>query len=215
MIKIRECIFCGTILEEDRNKEYTCNDCERKVDILKQLKRVDSAKEKVEKEAKKKSKTNFSYQEERDLIIDKILKNEFSFNSTTEMCFAMQLERQKIKYYPNYKVGNHKVDFFLPDIRKIIEIDGELYHTDENKDFLREREIMSCVGETYEIVRIPASFVPKYTMEDIKDIVRFVVLRRNEERNFRDTRYDKYYIDEYISLNFYLGRRVKWQRKLI
>ena len=202
----KECIFCGTLLDEENKSQYACNDCLNKVNILKQLTKADNAREKISKATQKYLRRKYDYQEERDNLALKMLKDGFVFKSTDEMCFAMQLEKEKIRYFSNYKIGNYSVDFFLPDMKKIVEIDGELYHTDENKDFIRERSIMSMVGEKYEIVRIPASYVPNFIIKNLKEIIEFIVDKRNFDNRFRDTRWDKDYLGQYLSLQHQLRR---------
>lgn len=205
----RECLFCGTVLDETRKGKYICEDCENKMKLLKQISKVDAAKEKIEKAVKRYLRRKESYENERDSIITKVLNNNFSFNSADEVCFALQLEKEKINYLPNYKIGSYRVDFLLPNMKRIIEIDGELYHTDENKDFLRERAIMSSVGEEYEIVRIPASYVPNYIIKNLKEIIEFIVDKRKFDGRFRDTRWDCRYLEEYLSLQRHLRRSAK------
>lgn len=214
MTKDRECIFCGTILDEERNGKYTCEICERKVKILKDVTKADSAMTKLENVFKKYLKRKCSYRDERDIVVKKILENDFVFNSVEEMCFAMQLEKENIKYIPNYKIGKYKVDFFLPNLKRIVEIDGELYHSDKDRDYLRERSIMHNAGEEFEIIRIPASYVPKYTICDLKEMIEFIVYKRNFEGKFRDTSCDKNYLGEYLSLRNHLRRYSKWQQKI-
>lgn len=205
---VRECIFCGTALE-DKNKGYVCEDCERKMKLLKQLKKLDTSRVKIEKSANKYLHSNYNYEEERDSIARKILNENFSFGSADEVCLALQLEKEHIRYLPNYKIGNRRVDFLLPDMKRIIEVDGELYHTDENKDFLREREIMSCIGEEYEIMRIPASYIPKYIIKDLREIISFVIDSRKFDGRFRDTRWDSYYLRQCLNLRGHLRRSAK------
>lgn len=205
----RECLFCGTILDETRNGKYICEECENKMDILKQITKVDTAKTKIEKAVKKYLRKNYSYEKERKNVIRKILKENFCFMSTDEACFALQLEKEGICYFPNYKVGSHRVDFLLPNMKRIIEVDGEIYHTDENKDFIRERAIMSSAGEEYEIVRIPASYVPNYIIKNLREMIEFIVDKRKFDGHFRDTRWDKHYLGEYLSLQHYLRRAIK------
>lgn len=94
----------------------------------------------------------------------------------------------------------------MPDMKRIIEIDGEIFHTDEDRDFIRERSIMSSVGEEYEIVRIPASYVPNYIIKNLREIIEFVVDKRKFDGRFRDTRWDKQYLGEYLNLQSYLRR---------
>ena len=205
----KECLFCATVLDETRNGKYICEECESKMKLLKQISKVDTAKEKIEKAVKRYLRKNESYDLERNKIATKILKENFVFNSADEACFALQLEKEGIRYYPNYKIGNYNVDFLLPNMKKIIEIDGELYHTNENKDFLRERSIMSSVGEEYEILRIPASYVPNYIIKNLREIIEFIVDKRNFDGRFRDTRFDKKYLEEYLNLQYHLRRGMK------
>ena len=121
----------------------------------------------------------------------------------------MQLEKEKIRYFPNYKIGNYSVDFLLPDMKRIIEIDGEIYHTNENKEFIRERSIMCMVGEEYEIIRIPASYVPNFIIKNLREIVEFIVDKRNFDNRFRDTRWDKNYLEQYLSLQRQIRRGIR------
>lgn len=202
----RECIFCGTILDEEDKSLYACDECLKKVNILKQLTKVDKAREKISKATQKYLRREYSYQDERDNVALKMLKKGFDYKSADEMCFAMQLEKEKIRYFPNYKIGNYSVDFLLPEMKRIIEIDGEIYHTDENRDFIRERSIMSMVGEEYEIIRIPASYVPNFIIKNLREIIEFVVDKRNFDNRFRDTRFDKYYLEQYLSLQHQFRR---------
>lgn len=200
----RECLMCGTILEE--NEKYVCSECYYKISLIEKVKKVDSCQKRVEKACKKVLKKDLSYAEERDRVIERIMYNNENFNSLAEICFALQLEKENIEYYPNYRIGSHSVDFLLPKIKRIIEIDGELYHTNKHKDFFRERDIMRYVGEEYEIVRIPAGAVPDYIIKNVKESIDFVVEKRNFDGRFRDTRYDAQYWGQYLHLQKY-GRR--------
>lgn len=205
----RECLFCGTILDEERDKKYICEECENKMNLLKQITKIDTAQEKIEKSATKFLRRNCSYENERDSVIRKVLTQKFHFMSTEEACFAMQLEKEHIRYYPNYKIGKHRVDFFLPDMKRIIEIDGEIYHTNDDKDFLEERAVMRIIGEEYEIIRIPASYVPNYIIKNLKELIEFVVEKRNFDGRFRDTRWDKQYLGDYLNMLHFIRRHSK------
>ena len=205
----KECIFCGTLLDEENKSKYACEDCLKKINVLKQLTKVDKAQERMKKATSKFLRKQHDYQDERDNVALKIIKDGFVFNSCEEMCFAMQLEKEKIRYFPNYRIGNYSVDFLLMDMKIIIEVDGELYHKDENKDFIRERSIMSMIGEEYEIVRIPASYVPNYIIKNLKETIEFIVDKRKFDNRFRDTRWDKDYFLQYISLQHQIRRAKK------
>ena len=204
----KECLFCGMILDDNTNP-YICNVCNEKINILNQITKVDKAQEKMSKSTKRYLGKEYDYKKERDSVVMKMINKELVFKSSEEICFALQLERENIRYFSNYKIGKYSVDFFLPDMKKIIEIDGELYHKNKNKDFIRERSIMLMAGEDYEIVRIQTSSIPNYITNDLKEIINFIVDKRNFDNRFRDTRWDKDYILQYFSLKSYVERGKK------
>ena len=67
-------------------------------------------------------------------------------------------------------------------------------------------EIFDERGEDYEIIRIPASYVPSFIIKNLKEIIEFIVDNRNFDNRFRDTRWDKYYLEQYLSLQHQLRR---------
>lgn len=201
----KECMFCGRVLE--KSKKYVCEKCQTKIDALKQIKKLDAAKSKMKSSSKKHIKKIYEYNTEYDLVLDKIINQQYYFASADEICVALQLEKEKIEYYSNYKIGNYKVDFLLPVLKRVIEVDGESYHNDPDKDFLRERSIMRSLGEDFEIVRLPASEVSRYIIENLKESIEFVISKRNLDKRFRDTRWDERYFGEYLSLQRYLRKK--------
>lgn len=48
----RECLFCGTVLDETRKDSYVCEECDYKIKLLKQITKLDSARTKIEKSVK-------------------------------------------------------------------------------------------------------------------------------------------------------------------
>lgn len=91
----KECIFCGTLLDEENKSQYACNDCLNKVNILKQLTKADNAREKISKATQKYLRRKYDYQEERDNVALKMLKDGFVFKSTDEMCLRCNLRKKK------------------------------------------------------------------------------------------------------------------------
>ena len=204
----KECFFCRTIIDKKDKSNYVCSDCQRKIVLLRQLEKVDKAAAKIVKAVKRYigRRADIDLENEKYAVSKRILKDEFKFNSTEEVCVALLCEKQNIRYFPNYKIGEYSVDFFFPDLKILFEVDGELYHTDNDKEFLRERRIMSMVGEEYEIVRLGAEHIPGYIIQNFKEALFHVVYQRKNIRHFRDTRYDEQYFNEYLNLVGYMRR---------
>ena len=87
-----------------------------------------------------------------------------AFLSADEIITAIMLYSQGYFFKINHKVLKYKVDFFLPDEKICLEIDG--YHHDVGghraRDGRRDVEIREELGSDWEIVRIPTSYVEKY-----------------------------------------------------
>ena len=118
------------------------------------------------------------------------------------------MQRIRLNYESQKKIGDAKVDFYIPEIKIILEVDGSIYHSDSNKNFLRDRRIMSVVGEKWEIVHIDANKIPKYSW-NLRDGLPYVVSQRNEQWRFRDSEFDSYYLMDFYDFEKYLRREAK------
>jgi len=61
----------------------------------------------------------------------------------TERVIAEWLNQRGLPYERQVPVGEHFVDFFLPDHQVIIEADGAYWHQDQAEDIKRDREIIA------------------------------------------------------------------------
>lgn len=202
MVK-RKCLFCE---EETIKGKYVCASCDGKLALMKQFNSIERGQKKIEKYASRFYHKSISYELEKESLITKMIKTGFRFNSADEVCLALQFEKENVNYFPNYKIGKHKVDFYLPDLKFIVEVDGEMYHTDDDKEFLRERAIMACVGESFEIIRVPASCINEMIYDPV-DTLKFVRDKRKMDGHFRDTRFDEAYIIQCSNLHNYMRRQ--------
>lgn len=152
---IHICVMCGKDYENNTRISYKCSKCEQKLALVKKLEMVDKAEYKLTRvPGKKRMKNGNDLFKEICSVRKRIANGIDKFSSLQETMVAIQLEKQNIKYESQKEINGKKVDFFLPELKIILEIDGELYHTDENKEFLRDRQIMKGIGEEYEIVHI-------------------------------------------------------------
>ena len=204
---IHICVMCGKDFESNTRGCYKCPQCERKLALVKKLEMVDKAGNKLTRvSGKQRMKNGNDLFKEICSVRKRIANGIDKFSSLQETMVAIQLEKQNIKYESQKEINCKKVDFFLPELKIILEIDGELYHTDENKEFLRDRQIMKGIGEGYEIVHIEADSVPIYTW-NLKEALPYIVDQRKEQGIFRDSRYDTYFLEQFRYMELYLKRR--------
>lgn len=210
---IHICVMCGQNYENNTRGSYKCPKCEQKLALVKKLEMIDKAEYKLTRiSGNKRMKRNIDLSSEIQNIRNRIIDGTDNFLSLQEVMVAIQLEHQNIKYESQKVINCKKVDFFLTELKIILEIDGELYHTDENKEFLRDRQIMRGIGEEYEIVHIEADSVPRYTW-NLKESLPYIVEQRKERDVFRDSRLDTYFLENFRTMELYLKRRNKYDNK--
>lgn len=107
-----------------------------------------------EKAAAKFSERYFGNIETARKAIDK-------YDSIPEVIACIELLHIGTRVIVHQKVGNYTVDFCLPDEKLVVEIDGSLYHSDEAKEFMRDRIVTSALGDGWAVKHIPADAVTK------------------------------------------------------
>lgn len=203
---MNKCVMCGADIDEKSGKYY-CETCEEKMRYVKKLSMVDKA----EKLILKKSRDKKEIPDEEVLKYSKVVRERISngidkFSSVPEVIAAIQMQRINLEYETQKMIAGTKVDFYIPEIKIIFEVDGSIYHSDKDKTFLRDRQIMKEVGEKWEIVHINSDKIPKYTW-NLRDTLPFVVLQRNDKWRFRDSEFDSDFLMDFDSLEKYLRRQ--------
>lgn len=86
------------------------------------------------------------------------------YGSVPEAVAAILLISCGITIVPQAKIFNNKrsaVDFLLPDYKAVVEIDGKIYHTDNEKQYWRDEEIKRTLGIDWTVLHIPAEDLAK------------------------------------------------------
>lgn len=90
-----------------------------------------------------------------------------SFLSADEIITAILLYDQGFFFKINHKILAYKVDFFLPDEKIVLEVDGYAHDLKghRTKDGKRDVDIRKELGYEWEIVRIPTKYIEKEPMK--------------------------------------------------
>lgn len=199
------CVICGNEFESGKLEVYSCEKCQERKRFVKKLEMVDKARKLLERRKGKmkayKPKLDMSKYAEK--VKERVINGIDNFSSVPEATVAIQMERIKLKYETQKDIAGKKVDFIIPEIKIILEIDGELYHADVDKAFLRDRQIMAAIGEEWEIVHINADEVPLYTW-NLREALPFVATERNTKFSFRNSLHDSDYLEQFRDLELHL-----------
>ncbi len=83
------------------------------------------------------------------------------FLSSDEMIAAMVLMSNAIEFEVNKKMGPYVVDFFIPEMKVILEIDGDrhaMHYADDNR---RDLNLRANLGPEWEVVRVGTTVFEK------------------------------------------------------
>lgn len=117
----------------------------------------------------------YDYKEIISELKEYILENPEKFDSSHEMVAAIVLVDNEIKCKMQHKIGRYRVDFFIPDLKIILEIDGVLHKATLFKDNERDRKLREMLGKDWETVRISTEYLEENAellVEAIKEVKR-------------------------------------------
>lgn len=101
----------------------------------------------------------YKYREAIDVVSEYLEKNPDKFDSSYEVLAAIILIHNRIHIKPQYEVGKYHVDFYLPDMNIILEIDGDRHKNNTGKDSKRDAAIKNIMQQGVDIVRIKTDYL--------------------------------------------------------
>ena len=163
------CCECGTIKEVwayGRDKRYVCDACKKKRAY--ENKQVEKAlfgvlEEKGEhrfNQALDRIQAQVKDFEAYDKAVRGARKAQGKYGSIPEAMVAVELLKLGYPFIPQQKVGRYHVDFYIPKIKMVIEVDGAVYHQNPHGGE-RDARIQFALGFDVRIVHIPAELIAK------------------------------------------------------
>lgn len=103
----------------------------------------------------------YDYKPAIDVVEGFISENPDKFDSSYEVLAAIVLVHNRIMAKMQYKIGTYQVDFLLPELRIVLEIDGERHRNKKDYDSSRDAFIQKALGPGWKIIRIPTDHLDK------------------------------------------------------
>ena len=131
-----------------------------------------------------------SYLDESEAVLSKALEEPSKFASSHEMVAAMELLRNEIRFKPEHRIGSRRVDFYVPELKVVLEIDGHTHDYKKVQDSKRDIEILNILNEDdsgWEVIRIPTKRIEenvKKLLPAIKAIANYKRKTRRENNGF-------------------------------
>jgi len=128
----------------------------------------------------------YEYKEAIEVVQDFIEDNVDKFDSSYEVLTAIVLVHNRIYSKMQYRVGKYQVDFLLPDLLVVLEIDGERHKHKKDYDSVRDRYIKKELGPHWEIIRIDTDNLDKNAKKIPEAIDKVLEYRETNHINWRE-----------------------------
>ena len=128
----------------------------------------------------------YEYKEAIEVVRDFIEDNVDKFDSSYEVLTAIVLVQNRIYSKMQYKVGKYQVDFLLPDLLVVLEIDGERHKHSKNYDSVRDKRIKEELGPHWEVIRITTDNLDKNAKKIPEAIDKVLEYRETNHINWRE-----------------------------
>ena len=101
----------------------------------------------------------YAYKEAIQVVEEHMQNNPDKYDSSYEAVAAMVLVQNRIYSKMQYKIGKYQVDFLLPELGIVLEIDGERHKYSRGKDSKRDEYIKKELGYGWDIIRIKTEYL--------------------------------------------------------
>lgn len=103
------------------------------------------------------------------------------YGSIPEAMVAVELLRHGYFIIPQQKVGRYRVDFYLPDDKLVIEVDGGTFHHN-GINGKREATLQFSLGLDVTIIHVPAEWISK-NITKLRSVIKAQTKRAEKNRN--------------------------------
>ena len=160
------CWGCGkkiTYYDEPNERVY-CKKC--KQEHFKEIRELKKQEEEIHKKlmlerAMKIIEASNDYSHEYIDSFNELKVGNYNFDSSHEAIVAMVLINNNYEFESNKKIGKYYIDFYIPEEKICLEIDGERHKNNQIYDKTRDIKVRETLGSDWETVRIPTEYVEK------------------------------------------------------
>lgn len=128
----------------------------------------------------------YEYKEAIEVVKEHLEKNPDKFDSSYEVLTAIILVQNRIYSKMQYKVGRYQVDFLLPELFVVLEIDGDRHKHRKEYDTKRDIQIQQTLGDGWDIIRIKTDYLDMNAKKLPEAIYKTIDYRQSGKVNWRN-----------------------------
>lgn len=117
----------------------------------------------------------YEYKEAIEAVQEFNAENLNKFDSSHEIVAAIVLIYNEVQTKTQFPVGRYRVDFYLPELKIVLEVDGDRHKHKKIIDNERDFKIREILGADHEIIRVETELIEQNAellVEAIKSIKR-------------------------------------------
>ena len=190
--KYDDCFGGCTLRQVSDTVRSYCDKCAREVEAKDKEERelyIKLRKREMFKKAvgnlEKQDTNMYKYKEAIEVVEEYLEKNPDKFDSSYEVLAAIVLVHNRIYSKMQYKIGRYQVDFLLPELLVVLEIDGERHKNRKGYDTSRDIQLQKALGEGWDIIRIPTDLLDKDAKKLPEAIRKVIDHRQTGKVNWR------------------------------
>jgi very-short-patch-repair endonuclease len=180
--------FLGEIFDlVPASQRWYCEECFERISTERQKDRTEYIRlkkklmlERAVRMMEKQDLDLYEYKEALDAIKSYSEENPDKFDSSHEMVAAAVLIYNEVAVKTQYKVAGYRVDFYIPELNAILEVDGNLHNYTKKRDSARDLKIKEELGNV-EIVRIKTKYIEQ-NAELLVEAIKTVIEERHKRK---------------------------------
>lgn len=91
--------------------------------------------------------------------------------SRLEQDFGERLRNAGLAFVPQYPLGPYVVDLAFPQVRLLVEVDGEAYHASPRAQARDDRKDALAAAEGWHLLRVPQFMIDEHPEEAVRTVV--------------------------------------------
>lgn len=92
---------------------------------------------------------------------------QYKGESSLEEKMRFLLTKSKIKFSQEYKFGRYRADFLLPDLKIVVECDGEFWHMNPKAKSRDAKKDEYLIKQGYKVIRISGTNINNYSDKEL------------------------------------------------
>ena len=128
----------------------------------------------------------YEYKDAIEVVREHLENNPDKFDSSYEVLAAIILVQNRIYSKMQQKIGKYQVDFLLPELCVVLEIDGDRHVHRKEFDRKRDVKIQQALGDGWDIIRIKTDYLDMNAKKLPEAIYKTIDYRQTGKVNWRN-----------------------------